>query len=331
MGPFLVKNVPNITDVDIFSHDTGNEQAFKFPKHENNLIKDPKHYFSKLKNNPVGYGIGTVNIGINGTQPNTSVEILSPQFQTLQGKEWILGEVIDGFWAIRGREWNNTVVVSVQHTACILGDQFFWPQNRNWHMYKFAETGFTRGKILMPYTSRNHWCLLIVNANDKTVIHLDPLHSETPSDKRVRSKTAFTLFIKFLNDAAKYFPDANKDIDKWKHRINKTPRPMQPRGDSWNCGVYTMLYCDFIGGGGNFRNDFCPDRYRMKIAKIILENMDDVSENCQFCFLDKENPQRAICKTCGRYSHLVCLRNSWFYVNDVCTLCRMYVTGRENE
>ena len=98
----------------------------------------------------------------------------SDSIQTLEVPHFIEGNVIDYFMIIKTiRVWKNVSFIPSSHTNYILGYSMEKEKPSTWIMYNLDFT--FSNLVFLPYCFSNHWCLLILNLNNQTILHLDPL------------------------------------------------------------------------------------------------------------------------------------------------------------
>lgn len=118
-------------------------------KFQNKLFRNHRYYFSRLPNNPAGYGIARfVRRPDHLFHANKKVQLMSEEFQTLNGQRWIDGDVIDAFCCIAEKEWTNCISISTQQTSYILGDNCYRKQPDNWFMYNAPRFTISRALYL---------------------------------------------------------------------------------------------------------------------------------------------------------------------------------------
>ena len=153
----------------------------------------------------------TQNIGINCTvahykSDEISEEVFSmrnwknhhilwsDQLKTLTLKGFINNAIIDGFMMYNStRNWKNVSFVPTDHTSYILGDFYDKTKPDEWLMYNL-NFEFS-GLIFLPYCYKSHYCLLVLNVEEKTIMHLDSLSSDDITGDR-----AIRAFEKYLRE-----------------------------------------------------------------------------------------------------------------------------------
>lgn len=258
--------------------------------------------------------------------PGETHTVRSREFQTLGENVWLDGDIIDAFLAINCDIFHAATVIPTQQTDYILGrSSRNLPENRNWAMYNI-DFDRVHSKILMPYTTGHHWCLLIIDIDRHTVQHVDPKHLETSAKTIMgRSKMAYNNFLKFINASRKFGENLLNKIE-WKFIPFRTKRPIQPPEDGNNCGPITLHYVECIAKNLQFNLAFDPKKYREYVADTLIENSNPMSQICLFCDRDNVNLDTATCILCKRFCHLYCLDNNNFYNHEgICMLCMKYL------
>lgn len=130
----------------------------------------------------------------------------------------------------------------------------------------------------MPFFYANHWCLLVLDTVDGTVLALDPLKL---GDSDVLKHARF-WFNKYI---AKCQSKYNNALCKMAWQVipcSDKSRPLQR--DGVNCGIYIMYYMDCITRNKNYLLSFNPDESRIFVAELLLQSSAPMAEICLYCF-----------------------------------------------
>lgn len=86
--------------------------------------------------------------------------------------------------------WKNVFFISTDQTNYILGYSYKTEKPNNWKMYNIDF--LFSGLVFFPYCFKRHWCLLVLNIEDKTIMHLNPLGDySTESDRAISALLAY--------------------------------------------------------------------------------------------------------------------------------------------
>ena len=281
---------------------------------ENGLISNFQYYTRAKDSQTIGRYKGKDNNPLRNCriidcnlkkQPEYEIQLYASEYKTLNDINFISGDVIDAFGAIKEREWINTQVLSTHHSKLLLVDIEKETIDRNWFM--FHTKGPFQGKILMPYGSYAHWCLFIVDVDKGTLTHIDPLTRESKQKKAHRAQNCIKNFLKYLRCSKEYTKNNLQEIN-WKYEPHiDNNRPQQT--DGWNCGAFVMHYMDCIGSNRQFQLTFSPDEYRRYISKLLINKSEPMQNICLYCFRKKkQNSLKLTCKECNRFIHWSCLK-----------------------
>lgn len=198
---------------------------------------------------------------------NTFASLEKEDFMTLYKDTFIDGHVVDAFGILKEKTWNNVFCVSPEISSYIIGD-FNQPENGELHFFENLNN-FT-GKLMMPYHTKNHWCLFVVDFSTNKVIHLDPI--EVPKDiSDMINNLILNRFKNFLKSSKSKF-----DSKKYKFELQEYahPRPFQVGG--CDCACFVMYFMDCIAKDIKMNTDFNSLKYRNEVADFILENNQDL-------------------------------------------------------
>ena len=238
--------------------------------------------------------------------------------RSLSGKNDISNDVITAFMIINCRHvWKNISFVPTEQTNYLLGDFYQKDKSPNWIMSNL-NFHFT-GTVFLPYCYANHWCLLILNIDDKTISHLNPF---THDDDGHRPIDAFLKYLNQCNLSKK------NNLCQITWRVIRSTSPRQLQRDYYNCGSYIMFYMDCIAKGISLNTEFNPDEYRKTIARNLIIQSDSMEKVCLFCTNELLGIINFTCKICSRSAHKDCILrelkhtgNSSLLSEKMCTLC----------
>lgn len=273
---------------------------------KNGLFDDINYY--KSLGNRNGYTIATFE------QVNSPVkEIIFEDFATLDPGSYISGFVIDVALCILNTE-NLFTVLTTPYSHEIF-------KTHSAQENAFPLSVKLRGRIVMPvHVDGNHWCLAIIDCDDKTFNFINPIGSTFN-----QSKIYLKKFISYIQ----YVYNKQNDIEKidcsdWKIIVSK--HIIQK--DGYNCGAYIIYYFSQITRGLSLTDWYDMDVYRQDIKQMILMRSDPVHNLCPYCGRSTNAEHYMQCSFCKRHFHLKCLifRKEEQIIQDcnVCKLCQLY-------
>ncbi|ESW10909.1 hypothetical protein PHAVU_009G248500 [Phaseolus vulgaris] len=204
------------------------------------------------------------------THENSNIEITGEKFRCLRSTGWLNDEVINLYLTLlKEREQRQ----SHKFLKCHFFNTFFYKKLisgpngydfksvRRWtSQRKLGYSLLECDKIFVPIHQEIHWCLAVINNEDKKLQYLDSMKGEDSS---------------VLEKLAKYFADEVNDkngkdigVNTWKKEFVKD-LPVQKNG--CDCGVFMIKYVDFYSRGLElyFDQENMP-YFRRRTAKEIL-------------------------------------------------------------
>ena len=166
--------------------------------------------------------------------------------------------------------------------------------------------------------NNNHFCLYIINNNNKTFQYYNPFGYAPLESKLMQRK-----FIKFLNKLTVF---CNLNIDEY---VFVDPPNTIKQKDTYNCGVFVCFVMLRMSENLCTNIKFEPDKFRQKLMNYILLSSDDVTNVCLICDRNHLDNDWVQCECCYRWVHQVCSRItltgiSWANVKYMCKLCEKY-------
>lgn len=250
----------------------------------------------------------TFTIGQYGSITNAPVtgfdthNLIAEEFYTLKDENWIDGKIIDCFTiTLLNNVSHNFIYVPTNYTYYMIGDNHKKVKSAQWRMYNI--TNPVSGVMLLPYLYTSHWCLLIVNLNEDTILHLDPKYVESPDKQRV-----IRAFKNYMKESSLLDVSGNNIYNRQWREVTCSDRALQ--NDSFNCGIYVTYYLDCIIHNKPFDTNFKPTEYRITVATTLLKTSRCMKDICQYCFSDR-NTSLVMCNTCRRWVHQMCLKRKF--------------------
>ena len=91
------------------------------------------------------------------------------EFCTLEGQRYVNGSVIDSYMISKCAKWSKKGIkfLPTSLTHYILGDHSNYIKPPGWIGYNLNFQ--FKGIYFLPYTLGKHWCLLVINVDQKTI------------------------------------------------------------------------------------------------------------------------------------------------------------------
>ena len=120
---------------------------------------------------------------------------------------------------------------------------------------------FKKDLILIPIHLPRHWCLAIIDNQNKEIRYYDSLGK--PNDK------CLNALVKYLADES--MDKKNQPLTTHYELITETDIPKQD--NQWDCGIFACKYAEYTSRWAimNFTQNDMP-RFRQEIKHAILQN-----------------------------------------------------------
>ena len=308
--------------VDCITSENNNENLEQEPFHflKNGLIDDYRYYFTNLtyidskgKEQDKLYTIAKYSREINASVKQ-NFQLFSEEFHSLKPKRWVDGEVINACALIYEKDWQNVTFISTRETFTLFMDQWKAEPGDWWLLFqmKFPSTG----KMFLPYWQNNHWRLFMGDIDQKIMTIIDPYNVGRQSLDREASRIR-NLLQRYANICSdKNIINILSNYKQYKMISVTGKRPFQTDGHS--CGVFVIYYMEVLGKNAMFDADFDPDKHRMVLCRMLLDQSQDMQSTCLFCF-DRNMFDTIKCEKCRRLSHYECSKK--FICKNVCRIC----------
>lgn len=189
------------------------------------------------------------------------VQILRKDIKTLVGINWLNDEVVNAYMhliVLRGQQRNYKRVHAF--------NTFFYP--------KLRENGYSSVRrwtrkvdvfsfdfLLIPVHLGNHWCLGVVDFNQRTISYYDSLGGSPHG--------ACDTLLEYLREESMDKKKQDFDDENWKliNKFSSEGIPIQMNGS--DCGVFTCQYAEYITRGAKL--SFNQEHMRYFRKKMIYE------------------------------------------------------------
>lgn len=167
------------------------------------------------------------------------VQILRKDIQTLLGLNWLNDEIINAYMYLlvcRGKQNNNKKVHAF--------NTFFYPKLRDSGYSSIKRWTrkvdiFSHDLVLVPIHLGNHWCLAVIDFNNKRISYYDSLGGS--------AGVCCKLLLNYLKDEMNDKKKQCFDMENWtlaEFRGGSKDVPRQENGS--DCGVFTCIYAEHI-------------------------------------------------------------------------------------
>jgi len=123
--------------------------------------------------------------------------------------------------------------------------------------------------LIIPYSSRNHWILVLIFVKQNKVLVFDSL----TWDYKLREKSLNYIFL--ILHLMLYNDPSFENFNNFKEKLKIFCVPLSKQQDSYNCGVYLIIYLEYILKNMELVNQFTADEENYKdliINEFILKN-----------------------------------------------------------
>lgn len=166
----------------------------------------------------------------------------------------------------------------------------------------------------------HHFCLVLVDTKNKNLLFLNPYRNSIEETTLYLDK--FLIYLRRYNETK---PALHRiDTVGWSPKLIS----YDLQNDSFNCGVYIIYYFENIVNGRKLLNNVSMNDYRKYLQQKLIENSDDITNDCIYCGHSVSNHLLATlqCHTCKRRNHLRCISNEKLVSESsvLCDLCYKY-------
>lgn len=271
-----------------------------------------------------------------------SAEVTNNDILCSQVPKYINNYVIDMFMSLKSKTeaWNHICFLPCDFTNYILGDlweNMFTLPSHHWLFNHCNQAPDDQvDLVFLPYNSRNHWGLVVLDRNDSTFLHYDSLGFNDADT--IKSK--FDTFLEHCRKIGKCPLELSSS--DWTKIDAYEDYPKQ--FDGYNCGCYVMFYmhkraCEISLEGLSFD----PNSFRKDILEYFLSH--PPRDICSYCgklekFFTEKGPgttylyrietrdNRRVCTLCDAWAHNTC-SIQFFSTNHTCIVCSS--SGHENQ
>jgi Ulp1 protease family, C-terminal catalytic domain len=277
----------------------------------NGLIENPSFYKDlKTKTNFV---VGLLDFG-----KKTPCKLMYNDFKTLNYDDteknevlfWLSGTIVDILLKLKEKR-SHKKIVYIDHVDAgkifnglgLIDGLTCKSLNINFEGVKYIVSAIWNG---------HHWYLVFAHVEKKSVVFVDPRNPY----KKSENLQWFNNFTKFLQKIKK---NTQLDRNDWRLRDlkNKGQLPVQSTSDHYNCGVYILMYVDWLIDK-KIENEN-PLLQRLRYQQTLLESSQNVNQNCLVC--GKKNI-KIKCIFCSRSVCTACFKKYKLGTEPfVCFLC----------
>lgn len=323
----------SITRNDLYSNKLPkNLDYYKEIEHKNRVSHLVKGRVKRLN-----FTVGTYHHIIYDTL-STLQSLNIEDFICLNGKNWLNNFVIDVCLAIKSpkKELGFSVLYCNQ-VSDILSKSEVNEEIAN--KYNFIENS----TVIMPWCecAPSHWILAILkfktiyNAenipeNSGKCYILDPFYPNLDPNDSSEARKYTSRFQKLNKALQKHctYNGGQVPVITWiQYEDTNIPR----QTDVFNCGVFVTYYAITIMNELKFDSEFDPNKYRIELKKLLLENSGDMTNICLYCSKHEDKHKGKYvewvsCNKCCRWIAINCIAENYRlddYINNdfYCILC----------
>lgn len=248
-------------------------------------------------------------------------ELLMDEMETFDDtNKWLNSSVIDSFMIARktsSMTWKKVSFFPLICTISILGDLRDSKKDRNF--FPFTLDMEFENFIYVPYTYKNHYCLIVMKRSTQSISLYDPFGRGNKNDLK--------LFLEYLENCKLYYPNTKNNISsiQWKIIPPCNDRPIQTDGVS--CGLYIAYYMDQLAKEElSAISPFHPNEYRNLMKDVLKRHSLPLEQLCIGC--TREDVKLLFtCDKCKRKVHKQCYIKCFFGPNT-CLMCAGFKKSR---
>lgn len=226
--------------------------------------------------------------------------LLNDEFRTLRGDLFIHGSIIDSFMTQKksSGQWENVHFFPTEVTLYILGDRFQSQKPTDFVGYNISFD--FNGKLFLPYSYQQHWCLIIFDFHSSTVMHYDPLNISYSEERIGRVLTYLEQNRKINRSKPNLF------TVKW--NVVNSSGTFLTQKDGFNCGSYVMFLMNFLAQKSSLQEILCfePNEFRVKVAYDLVKYSWPLDQTCLGCINIQNTKFDHQCGNCRRFVHSKC-------------------------
>jgi sentrin-specific protease 1 len=176
-----------------------------------------------------------------------NTELTREDMRRLRDTEWLNDEVINFYLNLIKQRSDMTK--KSDWPKCHVLNTFFYPLLSDKGGYNYARVQkwtrrvdlFAMDRIIIPIHLGNHWCLAVINIQDRRFEYYDSLGSPNPTClKRLRQ---------YLQDEAQDKKGIKLDLLDW---TDYQPREIPMQRNGYDCGVFACKFAECIASGRPF-------------------------------------------------------------------------------
>lgn len=236
-------------------------------------------------------------------------EIRQSDFESISHNNWLTGFVVSILLNIVNSDASVQIIDEIRGTKIFEDDRY--------SDYFLENVKIHKSKLVIPLIeNRNHFCLALLDLDQKTFSFIDPLGSSYDKTKYYLIK--LQKFIKRYNQYYK------KNIDFNNLEILLRNHILQQ--DGYNCGPLVIYIFEKLNTSQAATDTCNLKTYRDDLKKKLLEKASNVKNICLFCSRICEGNDWDQCEFCLRKMHKKCTRldSHSCHTNGMCDICRLY-------
>lgn len=240
----------------------------------------------------------------------------------LQSPKFINDALINYWMTMKHEsEWaENITFLPVKYSSYMVGELTGnRPTDVNHWIYKGVQYGNVSSKIVfLPYVLDMHWCLIVLDFQNSTFTHYDPLRWNRHEKIKI-TFDEFLLQCKIFQRPGPFYITSKV----WK-MVTPDDLSYPRQTDGFNCGVYILYIMDKIAQNSRMSKlNFQPSEYREEILDdFFSRSANNICFNCgrEEQIIEGKNFKIVKCHKCSRWCHETC-HASPVFAENICLIC----------
>jgi hypothetical protein len=213
-----------------------------------------------------------------------SIIIRKRDFLCLQPETWLNDEIINFYMKLLGAKYQTEKPDKYYFFPTFFVDRLTHGGLYNYrNIYRWSKSidVFTMEKVFFPLNIRQlHWALAVVFFKEKKIVYYDSMWSvETQQPVLPHPCVVVRELLHWLAD--EHMDKKGEQlgaISKWTLHYAGITCPQQR--NSWDCGVFTLMCCDYLAGNLPLVYNQCDaERFRLRIGAAIIRGKLSYDDN----------------------------------------------------
>jgi hypothetical protein len=283
---------PNSMEFDYIPSDVVLEFPSSFADLKTGLFPDPQIYLNNSLQ--IGYVVAKLKV-ITSNGVERLINLNYEDFATLSHQNWLSGDIIDIIFTLN---FSTILHPEVKYIDTVCSQAIFSEDGlENIPESYFRKFNFeSENTVVMPFLfESNHWLLIIVSFQARTIKILDPTSPNKLFSKFQYVTDCLQRFFKKVFDVTHIHLPIN-DLQVVRETADL---PLQVLAkDTYNCGVYVLIYGYLLFIDKATERD--PDLFRFDLLQYLLRSSENMIDACLLCGNNSIEPM-VMCEKCRRW------------------------------